>query len=188
VNELVILAALLQAPAYGYALKKTAGLIFGNRALHPNIVYPLLKKFVQNGWVEQSSTPGDRGQTRKQYRITAAGRKYLIQELSNFDAHAASDDGAFLFRVAFFHALPKQKRQEILASREQFLNSRATELAKLSDATQADSFPAIALNRVMALVRDELRWLRKLRREIEFKKGDATCRPLHIPRGTAHQF
>jgi DNA-binding PadR family transcriptional regulator len=188
VNELVILAALLRAPAYGYALKKTAGLIFGNRALHPNIVYPLLKRFVYNGWVEQSSTPGDRGQTRKQYRITAAGRKYLIEELSNFDEHAASDDGAFLFRVAFFDALPKQKRREILAAREQFLNSRATELAKLSEATHANSFPAIALNRVMALVRGELRWVHQLQREIESQKGDITCRPLPIPQATAHQF
>jgi DNA-binding PadR family transcriptional regulator len=186
-NELVILAALLRAPAYGYALKKTAVLIFGNRALHPNIVYPLLKKFAQNGWVEQSSTPGERGQTRKQYRITAAGRNHLIQELSNFNAHAASDDGAFLFRVAFFDALPKQKSQEILAAREQFLNSRAAELAKLSEATQANSLPAIALNRVIALVRGELRWLHTLEREIESQKGNSTCQPLHMSQGTAHQ-
>lgn len=171
-NDLVILAALLRTPAYGYALKKTAGLIFGNRAMHPNIVYPLLKKFVQNGWVEQSSTPGDRGQTRKQYRITPAGRKYLLEQLSNFDEQDASNDGAFLFRVAFFDALPKQKRQEILAARKLFLNSRATELAKLSEATQVKSYGGIALDRVQTRVQEELRWIRKLEDKVDTKKGD----------------
>jgi DNA-binding PadR family transcriptional regulator len=53
-NDLVLLAALLRQPAYGYALKKIAGLIFGNGAMHNNVVYPLLKKFTQNGWVEQT--------------------------------------------------------------------------------------------------------------------------------------
>jgi hypothetical protein len=65
---LVLLTALLRRPAYGYALKKTAGLIFGNSALHNNLIYPSLKRFLQHGWVEQSSVLGNRGQQRKQYR------------------------------------------------------------------------------------------------------------------------
>src|SRR5262245_56367293 len=165
-TELVILAALLQSPAYGYALKKTAGLIFGSRALHPNIVYPLLKKFVQNGWVEQSSAPGERGQTRKQYRITAAGKKYLLQELSTFDKHNASDEAGFPFRVGFFDALPKQKRQEMLAARKGFLNTRSKDLSRLSEQANANSFNGMALQRVQSQVRDELRWIRKLEEQI----------------------
>jgi hypothetical protein len=61
-TDLVLLSALLGGPAYGYALKRTAGLIFGNGVLHNNVVYPLLKKFVASGWVEQTTVPGDRGQ------------------------------------------------------------------------------------------------------------------------------
>src|SRR5580693_5706533 len=101
-TDLVLLTALLSGPAYGYALKRTAGLIFGSGVLHNNVVYPLLKKFVESGWVEQSSVPGDRGQQRKQYRITAAGRKYLLERIANFGEREACDDGAFLFRVALF--------------------------------------------------------------------------------------
>jgi hypothetical protein len=40
-------------------LKKTEGLIFGG-AMHNNVIYPSLKRFVRNGWVEQSTVPGDR--------------------------------------------------------------------------------------------------------------------------------
>src|SRR5437762_1550826 len=109
-NDLVLLAALLRGAAYGYALKKTAGLIFGGAAMHNNIIYPLLKKFMRNGWVIQTSVQGDRGQQRKQYRITAAGRKYLLEQLAVFGDREASDEGVFLFRVALFDVLPKAKR------------------------------------------------------------------------------
>jgi DNA-binding PadR family transcriptional regulator len=58
---------------------------------------PLRKKFVQNGWVEQSSKPGERGQ-RKLYRITPAGKKHLLECLSIFTEQDASDHKAFCFR------------------------------------------------------------------------------------------
>jgi len=178
-NELVLLAALLRGPAYGYALKKTAGLIFGSRALHSNLVYPSLKKFVRNGWVEQSTkTQGERGQQRKQYRITAAGKEYLLERLGSFDDLEAGDDGAFLFRVAFFDALPIAKRMAMIAARKSFLSSRAAQLAKLSEATEPKSFGAVALERVRNLVADELRWIRQLERKLETRKGDLQCKQL----------
>lgn len=186
-NELVLLAALLRSPAYGYALKETAGLIFGSRAMHPNIVYPLLKKFVQNGWVEQSETPGDRGQTRKQYRITAAGKKYLLEQLATFTEQDAADDGAFLFRVAFFDTLPNETRQAMLAARKSFLRSRSAQLAELRKGTQPKSFGAVALDRVQNVVRDELCWIDKLENHVQTNKGDWECKPLLTRPATAHR-
>jgi DNA-binding PadR family transcriptional regulator len=171
-NELVLLAALLRGPAYGYALKKTAGLIFGSRALHSNLVYPSLKKFVKNSWVEQTNkTQGERGQERKQYRIRAAGRQHLLERLSNFD-DLEGDDRAFLFRVAFFDALPTAKCAEMMAARKSFLSSRAAQLATLAEATEPKSFGSVALDRVRSMVADELRWIRQLERRLETKKGD----------------
>jgi DNA-binding PadR family transcriptional regulator len=186
-TDLVILAALLGGPAYGYALKRTAGLIFGRGVLHNNVVYPLLRRFVEAGWVEQNTVPGERGQTRKQYRITAAGRDYLIGQLSTFTEQDASDDGAFLFRVAFFDALPKQRRREILEARRLFLNSRAEELASLSREMNGKSFGAVALDRVRALVEDEVQWVRALERRIESDKGDVTCKALRTRQATARR-
>ena len=179
-NDLVLLAALLGGPAYGYALKRSAGLIFGNSAMHNNVVYPSLKKFIRNGWAEQSSVPGERGQQRKQYRITAAGKDYLLEQLSTFGEREAADDGALLFRVAFFDVLPQAKREAIIAARKSFLASRAGQLLELRETGKPRSFGSVALDldRVQALVEDELRWIERLKRELETKKGDLGCRPI----------
>ena len=162
-NDLVLLTALLGGPAYGYALKRTAGLIFGNRALHNNVVYPSLKRFVQQGWVEQSSVPGDRGQQRKQYRITTAGKKYLFEQIAIFGEREAAEDGAFLFRVAMFEVMPKGKLEEIIATRKSFLNTRLKQLSELRKTGKPKSFPAIALDRTQSVVEDELRWIEKIK-------------------------
>jgi DNA-binding PadR family transcriptional regulator len=156
-------------------LKKTAGLIFGNSAMHNNIIYPALKKFMRNGWVEQATVQGDRGQQRKQYRITAAGRKYLLEQLGTVGDRQAGEEAAFLLRVAFFDVLPKRKREAIVAARKSFLNSRSAELSELWKATQPRSFGAVALERVQTLVTGELRWIRQLERELETNKGDLKC-------------
>jgi DNA-binding PadR family transcriptional regulator len=177
-NDLVLLASLLSGPAYGYALKRTAGLIFGSSTLHNNVVYPSLKKFMRNGWVEQSNVPGDRGQQRKQYRITAAGQKYLLEQLATFGEREAADDGAFLFRVALFDALPKTKREAIIAARKLFLTSRAGQLSELRETGEPQSFGSVALERVQAVVKNELRWIEQLEHELETKQGDLGCKQM----------
>jgi DNA-binding PadR family transcriptional regulator len=161
-TDLVLLTALLGGPAYGYALKRTAGLIFGNGVLHNNIVYPLLKKFVESGWVEPTTIQGDRGPQRKQYRITAAGKKYLLEQLATFRERDAANDGAFFFRVAMFDLLPEAKRREIVAARKAFLTTRVQELLELEKTGRARSFSAVVLERYQALVKDELAWITKL--------------------------
>jgi DNA-binding PadR family transcriptional regulator len=171
-NDLVLLAALLRRPAYGYALKRTAGLIFGADGMPNNVVYPSLKKFMQSGWVEQKTVPGDRGQQRKQYRMTPAGRKYLLEQLASFGEREAGDDGAFLFRVAFFDVLPKRKRDAIVAARKLFLISRARQLSELREVGRPNSFNAVALDRVQAVVESELRWVEQLEHELKTRKGD----------------
>jgi DNA-binding PadR family transcriptional regulator len=170
-NDLVLLTALLGGPAYGYALKKTAGLIFGNGAMHNNVVYPSLKKFVRNGWGEQSSVPGDRGQQRKQYHITAAGRRYLLEQVGKLRDQEAGDEGEFLLRVALFDVLSAKKRQTIIAARKSSLAGRAAELSQLQEAAQPGSFGMVALDRVRHRVKDELRWIGQIESELEAKTG-----------------
>jgi DNA-binding PadR family transcriptional regulator len=169
-NDLVLLAALVRGPAYGYALKKTAGLIFGIGAMHNNVVYPSLKRFMRNGWVEQATVPGDRGQKRKQYRVTAAGRKYLLERLGSFGQPDAADEGAFILRVAFFDLLSQAKREAIIAQRKSFLTSRAREFSQLAKLTPPGSFGAVALGRVETLVQNELRWIHGLERQLKAAK------------------
>ncbi len=170
-NDLVVLAALLRGPAYGYALKKTAGLIFGASAMHNNVVYPALRKFMRNGWVEQTTVQGERGQQRKEYRITSAGKKYLLEQLGTFGERHAAEDAAFLFRVALFDALPKAKREAILAARRSFLTARSAQLAELQETIQPTSFGAVALDRLQDQIKGELRWVREIGRRLQSDKG-----------------
>jgi DNA-binding PadR family transcriptional regulator len=165
-TDLVLLTALLPGPAYGYALKRTAGLIFGRGVLHNNLVYPLLKRFVEAGWVEQSSVPGDRGQERKLYQITAGGRKHLLQQIAAFGEREASNDDAFLFRVAMFDLLPEEKRKEIIAARKAYLDVRVSELAELEKTGKPASFPGLVLKRVQAAALDELDWIARIEQSI----------------------
>jgi DNA-binding PadR family transcriptional regulator len=159
--------SLLAGPAYGYSLKRTAGLIFGSGAIHNNIVYPSLKKFVGNSWVEQRTVPGNRGQQRKQYRLTPAGRKHLFEQVGIFGEREAADDGAFLMRVALFDVLPAKKRGAIIEARKSFLTARAAELAQLAELAPRRSSGTLALDRVQNLVQDELRWIAKIERDLE---------------------
>jgi DNA-binding PadR family transcriptional regulator len=166
-NDLVLLGALLRGPVYGYALKQTAGRIFGTGTIHNNVIYPSLKKFMQNGWVEQATVQGDRGQQRKQYSLTPAGRTSLIEQLGAFGDQEAGDEGAFLLRVALFGVLPKRKREAIVAARKSHLISRAAELSELRKETKPRSFGAAALERVQFRVKDELRWIHQIEGQLE---------------------
>ena len=170
-HDLVLLVALLGGPAHGYALKKTAGLIFGTADLHNNVIYPTLKKFVRQGWVAQTTVPGDRGQQRKQYRLTAAGKKYLFGEIGKFGDREAADEGAFLLRVSLFEALPSKARDSIITARRSFLAARAAELSQLRVPAPPGSFAMIALDRVEGRVEDELRWIEQLERALRAQTG-----------------
>jgi DNA-binding PadR family transcriptional regulator len=46
------------------------GLISGKGEMHNNLVYPLLRRFVESGWVSKRKGPGERGQTRDIYALT----------------------------------------------------------------------------------------------------------------------
>ena len=69
-----MLSMMLGGPKYGYQLKREAGWIMG-QALHNNLVYPSLRRFLEEGWVSKKAVPGERGQTRQQYVLSAEGRR-----------------------------------------------------------------------------------------------------------------
>ena len=96
-TDLIILATLLSGPKHGYQLKHEAGMILGQQVLHNNLVYPLLRRFMDDGWVSRRTVPGERGQTRHRYAITPLGRRELVARLSTFsetDAPAAPEEPA----------------------------------------------------------------------------------------------
>lgn len=166
-NDLLLLSTLLAGPQHGYALKKQIALITGHGEMHNNLVYPLLKRFVSNGWVSRRKTAGERGQTRELYALTAKGHQELVQKLSEFPSKDASSAEAFSFRIGLFHMLDAPTRIRILDERNKYLSKRADTLALLSKTFPMDVWPKQVLDFLRAQAQTEKKWIAKLRQKAD---------------------
>jgi DNA-binding PadR family transcriptional regulator len=163
-NDLILLCMLLDGPKYGYQLKREAGWILGQEALHNNLVYPLLRRFLEANWVSRKTVPGDRGQTRQQYALSAEGRRYLFGRLNAFaQADAASED-AFRLRVGLFPALKPEVREAVLSLREAYLQRRDQKLGALADEMDLGKFGGEIVRHMRKQIEIECAWIRHLRR------------------------
>lgn len=163
-TDLIILATLLAGPKHGYSLKRQAGLILGQEKLHNNLVYPLLRRFMTKKWVNKKKVPGERGQTRQIYSLTALGRKELIQQLSTFTDQDARASDQFRFRVGMFQVIEPEARLRILDTRERYLNSRIEKISAILDNFDLDRYSGEVTSRFVTESRAELDWIAHLRR------------------------
>lgn len=163
-TDLVLLSLLLDGPRYGYQLKQEAGVALGQPAIHNNIVYPLLRRFAARRWVRKRTVPGDRGQTRQLYTLTAAGRNELLRQLNAFPEREAQRDAAFQLRVSLFSVLDAASRERILAARDRVLTQRGKRLAEISEHLEIAGFSAEVINFRRRRIAAEIAWLRRLRR------------------------
>jgi len=167
-NDLILLAALMGGPQHGYALKKLAGLLLGHDDMHNNLVYPLLRRFVENSWVVKRTTDGQRGQKRDLYALTAKGKLELVQRLSRFAEKEASSEDQFRVRVGLFSVLDRDARERILDQRDRFLAWRQARLETIhSDMAvmNADAWGYSVLRFYLSQVRAERKWITALKRE-----------------------
>jgi DNA-binding PadR family transcriptional regulator len=163
-NDLIILATLLDGPKHGYQLKREAGFILGQGVMHNNLVYPLLRRFTAEGWVTKRSMPGERGQTRQQYAITAMGRRELVTRLSEFGEVDATSFSRFITRVGMFELLDEPVRARILQQREGYLQHREERLAAIRQNMDLGIYGGEVVRYLIEQIHSERVWLRRLRR------------------------
>src|SRR5215469_3972830 len=163
-SDLLMLAMLLPGPKYGYQLKREVRWMTGQGELHNNIVYPLLRRFLEEGWVNKKSVPGERGQTRQQYALTAEGRRVYFERINQFSADDASSEEAFFLRVGVFEALPAESREAILSAREGFLQRRDQRLDTLQENMELGKFGGEIVRHMRKQIQMEQEWLRHLHR------------------------
>ena len=163
-TDLIILSTLLPGPKHGYQLKHEAGIILGHGTLHNNLVYPLLRRFMNNKWVNRRTVPGERGQTRHRYAITALGRKELLARISALNEQDARSSDAFRFRVGMFQLLDRESRLRILDAREKHLTARLEKLTAVETNFQLDRFAGEVTSQFRAETRSELDWIKRLRK------------------------
>ena len=168
-NDLILLAALMNGPQHGYALKKLAGFMPGHAGMHNNLVYPLLRRFVENSWVTKRTTGGERGQKRDLYTLTSKGKLSLLQRLSHFTEKEASSENEFRLRVGLFSMLDPQTRAGILAERDRWLAERKKRLETLQKtmaAMNADLWSHSVMRFYLSQVRAERNWIASMARKV----------------------
>jgi DNA-binding PadR family transcriptional regulator len=133
-------------------------------------VYPLLRRFLDDGWVSQKEVAGQRGQTRLQYTLTAAGRRILRDRLSQFSEADAASEPAFRTRVALFGLLTPEVRENILTRRETYLLSREQRLGGVSTQMKLEEFPGEVVNHLRQQIEMERKWIEHLRHRAKAKR------------------
>lgn len=162
-TDLIILGMLLAGPQHGYRLKQSAGMIFGQGELHNNIVYPLLRRFMANKWVTKKTVPGERGQNRQQYAITALGRQALVDRIRNFTEQDARSEDEFRVRVGFFSMLAAEDRDRILQVRADALQSRDQILSNLQSSMDLGDYAGEVVRFLREQTSTERDWIARLR-------------------------
>jgi len=168
-TDLILLATLFAGPRHGYALKKQAGMLFTDNPVHNNLVYPLLRRFVENGWVARKAAKGLRGQTREVYSITAKGRAELLRRLAAFGEKEAASEAEFRLRVGLFSLLEPETRLRILAERERRLAARDARCAQLEEGVNLGEWGGEVVRFLRRQTRREREWIASL--EAKAKRG-----------------
>jgi transcriptional regulator len=84
--ELLILAALVPAPKHGYAIVEHLRLVSQDvLQVGESALYPALQRLLLNGWTTAEWGVSENNRRARYYRLTAAGRKQLAAERSEFD-------------------------------------------------------------------------------------------------------
>ncbi len=163
-TDLIILATLFDGPKHGYQLKREAGFILGHGAMHNNLVYPMLRRFTAEGWVTRKSMPGERGQTRHQYAITALGRRELVARLSEFGKSDAPSFSGFITRIGMFALLEEPVRAGILKQRENYLLHREERLDAMRQNMDLETYGGEVVRYLIEQIESEREWIRRLHR------------------------
>ena len=138
--------------------------MIGQSSLHNNTVYPLLRRFLQEGWVRKKTVPGDRGQTRQQYALTTDGRQALIERLSEFNESDAASEAAFRIRLGLLPFLTLDVQQSIFQRREKYLAHRDEVLHSLQEKMDLGKFGGEIVRYMRKQIEMEQEWIRHLRR------------------------
>jgi PadR family transcriptional regulator PadR len=87
--DLLILRTLLAGPTHGHAVAKHIRRTSEDLLqVETGSLYPALHRLEAKGWIAASWELSDKGKRAKYYRLTALGRKKLVNEQSKWQAFA----------------------------------------------------------------------------------------------------
>ena len=82
---MLILRVVASRPLHGYAIAQRIAELSGDElSVEEGSLYPALQKLLLKGWVKASPALSETGRAVREYRLTAAGKKQLEMEQSNY--------------------------------------------------------------------------------------------------------
>jgi transcriptional regulator len=84
--DLLILQTLMPGPTHGHAIMKAISRTSDDvLRVEQGSLYPALHRLLKRGWIEFDHGTSENNRRAKYYRLTAAGRKQLAVETSNWE-------------------------------------------------------------------------------------------------------
>jgi len=125
--EFALLGLLSQNPLHGYELRKRLTAIYGPfRALSFSVLYPQLRRMLENGLIQESvANPAGRSRrSRIVYHLAPKGEDRFAKLTDTVSPDTWEDEG-FEVRFAFFGPTSRPNRVRILEGRHRRLREKA---------------------------------------------------------------
>jgi DNA-binding PadR family transcriptional regulator len=122
VYELFVLGEVMVQPLYGYLLREIADHILGPlQPLSWGVLYPLIRRLEREGLIMSTTEPprmseahAERGQPRRVYAITPAGRERFLALMLAPGAYDRDAPKQFLIKLTKFQFLTPTERVSVL--------------------------------------------------------------------------
>lgn len=125
--EFALLGLLSQNPLHGYELRKRLTAIYGPfRALSFSVLYPQLRRMLENGLIQESvvNPAGRSRRSRIVYHLAPKGEERFAKLTDTVSPDTWEDEG-FEVRFAFFGPTSRPNRVRILEGRHRRLKEKA---------------------------------------------------------------
>ena len=125
--EFALLGLLSQNPLHGYELRKRLTAIYGPfRALSFSVLYPQLRRMLENGLIQESvvNPAGRSRRSRIVYHLAPKGEERFATLTDTVSPDTWEDEG-FEVRFAFFGPTSRPNRVRILEGRHRRLREKA---------------------------------------------------------------
>ncbi len=161
-----MLNVLREGDAHGYELKRRAQ----RPTLSNNSVYPILRRFEEQGMVTHRVEHQEGKPDRKVYAITDAGRRHFVELVGTLPEELARDDDEFLARLSFFDAVPVERRREVLRARAAAVDRAIAHTDALVAGASSAELPvwrALGARHVLDRLYEERRWLDEIESQLD---------------------
>ena len=162
VVEIFALSILRAGPAHGYELKRRVQRP-SLASLSNNSLYPMLRRFENEGLVTRTTEAQEGKPARNVYSITDAGRERLRTLLWTLPPELATNEEEFLVRVSFFPEIPEDNQRAIIAAREAVLAASRAKInsliAEMSPSPKSEWRGTVVMNHMLERIDAERTWI-----------------------------